>query len=192
MSSCSILYGKELKYSSLFIFCSCYIIIAISILGCCGAAKKKITLLNTFTTFLACLLILEMVAGSLAAYYNQNFRNGFKEILMKSIKNPTPATTKCWKRTQFQFKCCGVDSVEDWGDKVPNSCYDNVTGTNEKILHEYGCYNRVEEYLEGQATTIIGITFGLILIKVLGIFLSRCLVVGMKKHKFLNILITEE
>ncbi|CAH0556032.1 unnamed protein product [Brassicogethes aeneus] len=192
LSNCTIFYEKGLVNSSVLVFCSGLAVFVISILGCCGATKKNIILLNAFTTFLACILIMEILAGSMAAYYNQNFRAKFKEILKKSIKNPTPAEFTCWRRMQNHFECCGVDSIEDWGDKVPYSCYGNVTGTNEKILHKYGCYHQLEEFLGNQATNIIGITFGLILIKVLGIFLSRCLVVGMKKNKFLNILITEE
>ncbi|XP_037820281.1 tetraspanin-18 [Lucilia sericata] len=104
-----------------------YVLIAIggimflmSFLGYCGAIRESRCLLTTYGVFMILLLIAEIVAGGLAAFYKETARNESKGFLQSTITKyyttaeHTDAVTLMWNQMMSTFGCCGVVDYRDF------------------------------------------------------------------------------
>lgn len=104
-----------------------YVLIAIggimflmSFMGYCGAIRESKCLLTTYGTFMILLLIAEIVAGGLAAFYKDTARNETKTFLQSTItkyytsREHTDAVTLMWNQMMSTFACCGVNDYRDF------------------------------------------------------------------------------
>uniref|UniRef100_A0A1B0BHA7 Tetraspanin n=1 Tax=Glossina palpalis gambiensis TaxID=67801 RepID=A0A1B0BHA7_9MUSC len=73
-----------------------------------------------YGTFMILLLIAEIVAGGLAAFYKDTARNETKTFLQSTItkyytsREHTDAVTLMWNQMMSTFACCGVNDYRDF------------------------------------------------------------------------------
>ncbi|XP_011180604.1 CD82 antigen [Zeugodacus cucurbitae] len=104
-----------------------YVLIAIgavmffmSFLGYCGAIRESRCLLTTYGVFMILLLIAEIVAGGLAAFYKEKARAETKTFLQSTISDyystheNMDAVTLMWNQLMSQMSCCGVNDYRDF------------------------------------------------------------------------------
>ncbi|XP_037953236.1 tetraspanin-18 isoform X2 [Teleopsis dalmanni] len=96
------------------------IMFVLSFLGYCGAIRESRCFLMTYGVLLIMLLVAEIVAGGLAAFYKETARNETKNFLettitnyYKSSDNPD-AVTHMWNQMMSNFACCGVNDYRDF------------------------------------------------------------------------------
>ncbi|GLV41287.1 Tetraspanin 66E [Carabus blaptoides fortunei] len=176
----------------------------VSFLGYCGALKESQCLLTAYGVCLVVILIMEIVAGGLAAAYRGKAQEETRTFLKSTISkyyaaNKTDAVTLMWNHLMSQMSCCGVDDYTDFkaspkwvtGNKtVPDACC-MLTGdvslfnvrdkdcpyspNDTNSYYKKGCYDVFMEWILSHTDIVIGIGIGLGLIQLLGIFLAFCL-----------------
>ncbi|KAI4534806.1 hypothetical protein MJG53_020950, partial [Ovis ammon polii x Ovis aries] len=110
----------------------------LALLGCVGALKE-----------FRCLLGLVGDSASLSAC---QLKRKVKDVVQKTIQTyrahpEETAAEESWDYVQFQLRCCGWESPQDWfhipsmrsneseGDRVPCSCY-NSSATNDSTIFD--------------------------------------------------------
>ncbi|XP_049823685.1 23 kDa integral membrane protein [Aethina tumida] len=150
------------------------VIFLVSFCGCCGAKRQSTCLLKTYIFALVVVTVLAVTVGCLAAIYNEDFKDALQKALQKSL-DKGEEDLDAWDALQENFECCGIHGPSDW--KVipkPESCKD----------YKQGCLEKLEDLVADNAKLLIGIAFGLLAIKVLGIIFASCLITGIrKKHQ---------
>jgi len=102
------------------------IIIIITFFGCCGAIKESKCMLGTYFAIVLTVFIMCIVGAVLG--YSGNLEETIKDPFLKAItkyndspnKDGTPEEKaqyyfkEAFNKAQEDFKCCGIDGVEDW------------------------------------------------------------------------------
>uniref|UniRef100_A0A915AJG7 Tetraspanin n=1 Tax=Parascaris univalens TaxID=6257 RepID=A0A915AJG7_PARUN len=158
------------------------IVIVVSFLGCCGAAKEWRPLLCCYATCLMVILATEIAAAIYAAMHSHMFERDFRQILKASLKmyNGTDAMKKhedntvlvkaAWDKFMIEKLCCGVDSkIGDFNESgwyqltkrlhhFPPAC---CPPTKDGSLMEFcptisrygdGCYAKIKESVQDLST----------------------------------------
>uniref|UniRef100_A0A336M6E9 Tetraspanin n=1 Tax=Culicoides sonorensis TaxID=179676 RepID=A0A336M6E9_CULSO len=92
----------------------------LSFLGYCGAIRESQCLLTMYAIFLILLLVLEVVAGGLAAAYRDRAKHETKTFLENTITSyystteRSDAVTLMWNHLMGQMSCCGVNDYKDF------------------------------------------------------------------------------
>ncbi|KAH8234699.1 hypothetical protein KR032_001958 [Drosophila birchii] len=158
-----------------------------SFLGYLGAMRESRCLLSTYGTFLILLLVAEIVAGGLAAFYKDKVRVESKNFLQTTITSYSlgenvDATSLMWNQLMSNFGCCGISDYRDFeaspawvsgkGNRtIPDACCilkdvnklvprDEDCTTNpsdSNSFYKKGCYEVFTEWLIGQRELIIGV-----------------------------------
>lgn len=158
-----------------------------SLLGYLGAMRESRCLLSTYGTFLILLLVAEIVAGGLAAFYKEQVRNESKKFLQTTITSYTlgenqDATSLMWNQLMGNFGCCGINDYHDFDDSqawkntkgnrtIPEACCilkdvskmvprdeDCTTNPSESnSFYKKGCYEVFTQWLIRQRELIIGV-----------------------------------
>jgi len=156
----------------------------ISFLGCCGAAKESPCLLTTYAVTICLLLMTELVAAGLIFHFRNNITGEVKGGLRNAIRHygDVPEQDEIIDSLQWTFKCCGLDSREDWKSSpngtLPASCCPGfVDKDRSKPCHdpyERACLREIESYFYFVANAA-GIAGILIAIIQLAAIISSCL-----------------
>ncbi|XP_030385385.1 tetraspanin-18 [Scaptodrosophila lebanonensis] len=158
-----------------------------SFLGYLGAMRESRCLLSTYGTFLVLLLIAEIVAVGLAAFYKEKVRAESKNFLQTTITSYSlgedmDATSLMWNQLMGNFGCCGINDYRDFdgspawqnskGNRtIPEACCilkdvaemvprdeDCVTNpTESNSFFMKGCYEVFTDWLIRQRELIIGV-----------------------------------
>jgi len=88
-------------------------------LGCCGACKESVGCLTAFSWIMIILLVLQIIAISLAAAFHTQIVNQLEKEMTKTLaskygQSGNESTTTSWNYMQMEMHCCGVRGPENW------------------------------------------------------------------------------
>ncbi|VDN04793.1 unnamed protein product [Thelazia callipaeda] len=162
------------------------IVIVVSFLGCCGAAKEWRLLLCCYATCLMIILATQIAAAIYAVMHSHMFERDFRQVLKASLKfyNGTDTVKKlsddtmlmkaAWDKIMTEKSCCGVDSKI--GDFNESGWY-HLTGRKHHFPpaccppNEYESVQALSSHFKIVAWTVITIA----LIQIFGITVAFCL-----------------
>ncbi|XP_004867004.1 leukocyte antigen CD37 [Heterocephalus glaber] len=124
----------------------------LALLGCVGALKELRSLLGMYFGMLLLLFATEITLGILISTQRVRLERRVKELVLSTIQNygsnpEETAAEESWDYAQFQLRCCGWHSPQDWfqvlilrgnaseADRVPCSCY-NSSATNDSAIFD--------------------------------------------------------
>ncbi|KAG8521407.1 Leukocyte antigen CD37, partial [Galemys pyrenaicus] len=122
----------------------------LALLGCVGALKEFRCLLGLYFGILLLLFATEITLGILISTQRVLLERKVKDIVLETIQNyhSNPEDTEAeesWDYVQFQLRCCGWNSPQDWLQmsipssnesevhRVPCSCF-NSSATNDSTI----------------------------------------------------------
>ncbi|KAB0346885.1 hypothetical protein FD754_011742 [Muntiacus muntjak] len=124
----------------------------LALLGCVGALKEFRCLLGLYFGTLLLLFATQITLGILISTQRVQLKRKVKDVVQKTIQTyrahlEETAAEESWDYVQFQLRCCGWESPQDWfhipsmrsneseGDRVPCSCY-NSSATNDSTVFD--------------------------------------------------------
>lgn len=122
----------------------------LALLGCVGALKELRCLLGLYFGILLLLFVTQITLGILISTQRIRLVRRVKDVVQKTIHNyhanpEETAAEESWDYVQFQLRCCGWNSPQDWlgvsslrsnvseGYRLPCSCY-NSSATNDSAI----------------------------------------------------------
>nr|KAF6268583.1 CD37 molecule [Myotis myotis] len=121
----------------------------LALLGCVGALKELRCLLGLYFGMLLLLFVTQITLGILISTQKIRLERKVKELVQETIQNyrsdpEKSAAEESWDYVQFQLRCCGWNSPQDWFRvpsmrnnasvfNVPCSCR-NSSGTNDSAI----------------------------------------------------------
>uniref|UniRef100_A0A8R1XU11 Tetraspanin n=1 Tax=Onchocerca volvulus TaxID=6282 RepID=A0A8R1XU11_ONCVO len=179
------------------------IVIVVSFLGCCGAAKEWRVLLCCYATCLMIILATQIAAAIYAAMHSHMFEQDFRQILKASLKlyNGTDTTSKvsddtalmkaAWDKIMIEKSCCGVDSkIGDFNESgwyqltgrkhhfPPACCPPDKDGILMEFCPTIGCYAKIKDSVQALSTHFKIVAWTVVtiaLIQIFGITVAFCL-----------------
>ncbi|XP_060145743.1 leukocyte antigen CD37 isoform X2 [Globicephala melas] len=124
----------------------------LALLGCVGALKEFRCLLGLYFGTLLLLFATQITLGILISTQKVQLERKVENVVLKTIQTyrahpEETAAEESWDYVQFQLRCCGWKSPEDWfripslrsnesrGHRVPCSCY-NSSATNDSAIFD--------------------------------------------------------
>lgn len=124
----------------------------LALLGCVGALKELRSLLGLYFGVLLLLFATQITLGILISTQRVRLERRVKELVLSTIQNygsnpEETAAEESWDYAQFQLRCCGWNSPQDWfqvlilrgneseAGRVPCSCY-NSSATNDSAIFD--------------------------------------------------------
>nr|XP_012316100.1 leukocyte antigen CD37 isoform X1 [Aotus nancymaae]XP_021524281.1 leukocyte antigen CD37 isoform X1 [Aotus nancymaae] len=137
------IWSKVLAISGIFTM-------GLALLGCVGALKELRCLLGLYFGMLLLLFATQITLGILISTQRAKLERSVQDIVEKTIQNyranpEETAAEESWDYVQFQLRCCGWHSPQDWfrvhilrgngseAHRVPCSCY-NLSATNDSTI----------------------------------------------------------
>ncbi|NXH29766.1 TSN8 protein, partial [Myiagra hebetior] len=171
------------------------IIMVLGFLGCCGAVRESRCMLMLFFIGLLLIVILQAIGGIIAAVYKPQVETAVNLTLSANVEalQSTTGTYKEYQETFQEFErenqCCGlVNGPEDWGKnfnqpsskicqcEVENpSSSDLCTKYQGRYIYKNPCGEVIMKIIKDNLAIIIGISFGLAAIEILGLVFSMTL-----------------
>uniref|UniRef100_A0A8C8YRE9 Tetraspanin n=1 Tax=Prolemur simus TaxID=1328070 RepID=A0A8C8YRE9_PROSS len=125
----------------------------LALLGCVGALKELRCLLALYFGMLLLLFATQITLGILISTQRVRLERSVQDIVKKTIQNyhanpEETAAEESWDYVQFQLRCCGWHSPQDWfpvlilrgneseAHRVPCSCY-NLSATNDSTIPHF-------------------------------------------------------
>ncbi|XP_051696692.1 leukocyte antigen CD37 isoform X7 [Oryctolagus cuniculus] len=117
----------------------------LALLGCVGALKELRCLLGLYFGMLLLLFATQITLGILISTQRVRLERKVQDVVLDTIRNyradpEETAAEESWDYVQFQLRCCGWHSPQDWfgvlrgneseAHRVPCSCY-NSSATND-------------------------------------------------------------
>ncbi|KAL0967236.1 hypothetical protein UPYG_G00249590 [Umbra pygmaea] len=177
--------------------------VMVSLLGAYGAHKdKKVPLIIFLTVCLVVFLGLLRLAVPSAIYrpeVNQALEARFRSML--PLNRASPDHQLLAENFQESFKCCGMFSYSDWGQKIPDSCLcqfqqDEIRGDCQSVQYDslifsaYGlqkriykqtCFPIIMYYLTKMMDISLGVLFGFSALALLGAVMSAVLLCQLRR-----------
>lgn len=137
----------------------------------------KIWLLLAFETAIGALFMVWCFLDA-GKFLTQNFEKSLQEGIKLYPHNPI--WVLIWDDMQYDFKCCGIYSHEDWSrvnltkvrrhkndlSLLPFSCAIGDAGDsnslNDKNIYPNGCYNVMTEIIDYTSTTVVSLNIAVI------------------------------
>lgn len=173
--------------------------------GCCGAIREKMSLLNCYACMTIVLMLFEIIAVILAGVYHSKIHNAMHDEMLKTMRygysrNNNDTVKDAWDVLQHSMKCCGVDGPLDWWNStwnanetdrtVPDSCckYDhgNVTDRAQCTKDAFSVTTKSDyvylkgcwsylEWIESHVEVIIAFVVILLLFELALVIMTCCL-----------------
>ncbi|NWW12564.1 TSN8 protein, partial [Oreocharis arfaki] len=170
------------------------IIMVLGFLGCCGAIKESRCMLMLFFIGLLLIVILQITGGVLGAVYRSQVESALNNTLRTSV-DALQSTSGAYKEYQEEFQkferenqCCGLlEGPEDWGQnfnkpssiicqcETETSSSDLCTYYQGRYIYQKPCGEVIMKKLKDNLIIIMGISFGLAVIEILGLVFSMTL-----------------
>ena len=171
------------------------LITLISFFGCCAAFTDNKCMMWTFVTLMALILVAEIgIAVSVVIYKEKAYdlvQDAMKIGLNAYKVEGKESVTAGWDEIQKQFECCGVNNSTDWTssnefnntENVPSSCCiikASNCGVNKNKspftgLYQQGCFEKFENFVEGNALLVGGAGIVVICIQLIIVITGCCL-----------------
>ncbi|XP_059489698.1 CD151 antigen [Neocloeon triangulifer] len=92
--------------------------------GCLGAVKEIKCLLLLYFLLVLVIFVVMLVGGILGYVFREKVHDTMEQEMQASIRmyGQKRTVTRAWDATQETLHCCGVNSYQDWGDNLPDSC----------------------------------------------------------------------
>uniref|UniRef100_A0A8D2DGA7 Tetraspanin n=1 Tax=Sciurus vulgaris TaxID=55149 RepID=A0A8D2DGA7_SCIVU len=125
----------------------------LALLGCVGALKELRCLLGLYFGMLLLLFATQITLGILISTQRLRLERRVQDIVLEAIQNyradpEETAAEESWDYVQFQLRCCGWHSPQDWfpvlilrgngseEHRVPCSCYNSSAATNDSSVFD--------------------------------------------------------
>ncbi|VTJ66742.1 Hypothetical predicted protein [Marmota monax] len=125
----------------------------LALLGCVGALKELRCLLGLYFGMLLLLFATQITLGILISTQRVRVERRVQDIVLEAIQNygadpEETAAEESWDYVQFQLRCCGWYSPQDWfrvrvlrgngseAHSVPCSCYNSSEATNDSAVFD--------------------------------------------------------
>uniref|UniRef100_A0A8C5Z729 Leukocyte antigen CD37 n=1 Tax=Marmota marmota marmota TaxID=9994 RepID=A0A8C5Z729_MARMA len=125
----------------------------LALLGCVGALKELRCLLGLYFGMLLLLFATQITLGILISTQRVRVERRVQDIVLEAIQNygadpEETAAEESWDYVQFQLRCCGWYSPQDWfrvrvlrgngseAHSVPCSCYNSSAATNDSAVFD--------------------------------------------------------
>jgi len=174
--------GEFAAFSAVFIIAAVVggLLFLTGFLGCCGAACENVCLLGIFFVIILILFLVELGIGIAALAMKGGLQTDINNYYTQTVipdycTNKIPSLTTAWNQTQYDLKCCGCTSVED---------YNKITGCSFSCPIGYtltGCCEKIWDILDSNIDIIGGVAIGLLVIELLAMIFSCCLCSAVKK-----------
>ncbi|XP_068859998.1 tetraspanin-8 [Aphelocoma coerulescens] len=171
------------------------IIMVLGFLGCCGAVRESRCMLMLFFIGLLLIVILQVTGGILGAVYKSQAELALNRTLTANIEalQSTTGAEKEYQETFQKFErenqCCGLlNGAEDWGknfnepaSKICNcelekpSSSDLCTEYQGRYIYKTPCGEVIMKIVKDNLVIIMGVSFGLAVIEILGLVFSMTL-----------------
>uniref|UniRef100_A0A8D2DPK3 Tetraspanin n=1 Tax=Sciurus vulgaris TaxID=55149 RepID=A0A8D2DPK3_SCIVU len=166
------------------------IIMILGFLGCYGAIKENRCMLLSFFIGLFLILLLQVASGIREASSKSKSESRLNETLHENAKllSETSERGKEFRKIMAEFqtenKCCGLfNGADDWGtnfEQVYESCKcsnppDSCTSYAGKNIHKQVCFPLIRDLVLNRSRMIIGTSFGVAFVEVLGLVFSMIL-----------------
>ncbi|XP_045479529.1 tetraspanin-9 [Harmonia axyridis] len=179
---------------------------SLTFLGCCGSLFQNRCMLIMYFVLVILLLVAEIICGTTIFVFREGLNHFVREDLKNGIMLHYNASTggpfslpKIWDRIQLQFRCCGVDSYEDWyligawpkERWVPDSCClpavreKGCGRTDADNWYEGGCYQPIYAWFLNRLTTLGVVGLIVTFLQLYGM-ISAMLLFCTIKHKILT------
>lgn len=129
----------------------------VSFLGCCGATNEKGILLKIYFALLMVLVVLQIVAGSVAAATKVS---SLSDNVWTTMYNKNDSSILS---VEYRFQCCGFTSVTDRA--VPSNCVSELGFT-------VSCYNTIMYTLKSNVGSLAAAALTLGLVQLMGLIFS--------------------
>ncbi|XP_026242434.2 tetraspanin-8 [Urocitellus parryii] len=173
------------------------ITVVMSFLACYGALKENRCMLLLFFIGLFPILLMQLTAGILAAKLKPETQRALKATLRESAQllSQTNEEGRKFQKTmvtfQKEFKCCGlISGPADWGSnfeeayescKCSNPSDSCITYTG-RYVYKQTCEPVIRASVSNHLDVVIGLSFGLAAVEVLGMVFSMILICQIEKR----------
>jgi len=164
------------------------VIFLIAFLGCCGAWKKNICMIYTYSVLLLIVLVAEIAAGIAAYVLKDELETEINNNMQKGMQNYDQdgfgGVTTTWDLVQRELKCCGVNNGTEWKlttyGKTPDSCCkEDTKGCGETAtpdqLWSKGCLPEMKNQFLANIDKIGGSALGIAFIQLIGVIIACCI-----------------
>jgi len=152
------------------IIVGCFLTV-IGSMGAVGAVYEKRSLLISYLSIIAALLVVETIVLIYAVIRRDSFRNYIIDNWNKLNDTTTDAL-------QSSFECCGATNSSDWTSfadgSIPQSCYSCVDQANS--LCTVGCSEAIWAWMKVNVVFLISITALLFVLQIFQLVVTSCLI----------------
>lgn len=92
------------------------LLIIMGFLGCCGSISQSVKLLNAFFYYILVLLLIEIIVGVLAYFYEAELALQLNGAFVEFGKDLDPYKIGILSSIQKDYSCCGGAGYSDWID----------------------------------------------------------------------------
>jgi len=181
----------------------CLVILA-GFAGCLGALKAPDSdrILNAYFGFVKFIILCEIVILILMGVYWDAFDPSIEQKMVFQVKNNyttdggTDSLTKAWDNMQKNWKCCGSEGYTNYNGShydrthpgiVPLTCckmdkndyLDCQDLSDINLVNERGCYSKLKNVVDDNATLVIVITCVFVGLEIFG-SICACLLIRRK------------
>ncbi|XP_037949755.1 CD63 antigen [Teleopsis dalmanni] len=161
------------------------IVFLVAFLGCCGAIRENSCVMTTYAIcmFVIFALQLALVIWVFARY--DEFLNTMSDVVQTAWKNNDSAHGMPMDAIQLSFKCCGLNSYQDYNGSVPSSCCGETIGTCAANIYESrpGCQSAFYDFWSSNMDIIRYAGIGVAIVELVIFTLSCCIASSMRKAK---------
>jgi len=149
-------------------------------------------MLTSYGVILLVILILQIAIGVFAfmqvkegGSLRTEIRNGLKSTFERS-RNGAQQAIESFALLEHSFKCCGVDSPQDYPSDLPASCCEGNTAPcrrGDQRVFEQGCSQKVYATIKSNMQTIGYIALGLCVTEIVAAVFALCLTSSIKNER---------
>ncbi|KAK2859194.1 hypothetical protein Q5P01_003814 [Channa striata] len=171
-------------------------VLGVSCLGIYAGASENSVTIKTFAGFMGIGMIIMLIFGIIVLVSRNKLRDVFQDSTSEATKNfmKEKETRQLLDGLQETLQCCGLASVEDWNNNIPNSCecrpndgglaYFATSGCKSKPrgasgpdqIYAQNCGEFIYQSINLVPNLIMGICFAFAVTALLGLLLSLLMI----------------
>ncbi|XP_047407237.1 tetraspanin-8 [Sciurus carolinensis] len=166
------------------------IIMILGFLGCWGAIKENRFMLLLYFIGLSLIMVLQVISGIMESSSKSKSESKLDRTLRENAKllSETSERGKQFRKIMAEFqqenKCCGLfNGADDWGtnfEQIYETCKcskpsDSCISYAGRNIHKQTCTPLIKDLVLNRSKMIIGTSFGVAVVEVLGLVFSMIL-----------------